>query len=155
MAATLGVAVLVTAAGCSDVSPGSDPGAAGSPSGANIARSGSATPRASASPSVPRQGRTLASWGISNGPREDFSIPADAVIAAESDRPNLVEIAVNAPKPARMEHYLYRALPAAGFRVTGHHTASAEPAISFTGHGWVGRFTGHGTTSGITLRPVG
>lgn len=115
--------------------------------------SSSGPPHMEPSPSIPAGGQKLSTFGIANGPQDTFSLPASAVIAARSDRPALVEVAVNSPKAKQMYRYLTRALPAAGFTIDKRHRSATSPAISFGGNGWTGKFTGHGSTSGITLRP--
>lgn len=143
--------VLVSIAGCSGPSGSHSSSTAPSGHGRHQA-SGSPSPEAS--PSIPDAGEELTAFGISNGPQDSFSLPTRAVITARSDRPELVELAVTEPRAHGMYRYLIRALPAEGFTITKKHASTSEPAISFTGHRWTGKFTGDGSTSGITLRPL-
>lgn len=146
-------ALLVT--GCSHGSSDAPPKGGASSTDPNTSRpssSGSGSPKSR--PSIPAGGRSLETFGISNGPNDSVSLPADAVVTAESDQASLVEVAVSKPTPRQMDRYLKRTLPASGFTIEKHRRSANTPAISFTGRGWSGKFTGHGSRSGLTLRPA-
>ena len=106
-------------------------------------------------PTIPAGGVSLATLGFVHGPRQAFSVPEDAFVTASSDQSSLVTLVLAAPAPHQVYDYLITALPQAGFTVTGHNGASQTPALSFTGQGWIGNFTGNGSTSAVTLRPAG
>lgn len=131
-------------------------GCSGTPVGE--ATSPSPQPTATTDPSVPTipaGGVTLATLGFVHGPLEAFSVPEDAFVTASSDQSSLVALVLAAPAPHQVYNYLMSALPQTGFTITGQNGASQTPALSFTGQGWVGNFTGNGSTSAVTLRPLG
>ncbi|MBA8793335.1 hypothetical protein FHX74_000929 [Friedmanniella endophytica] len=150
MATAVAVAVAGTALALS--------GCAGTPIGARTTPtpqpSGPST--AAVSPSaIPDCGVTLASLGFTNGPRLAFTVPRDSYVTAASDQAGLVTVVFAAPTADDVYEYLLVALPKTGFTVTARHADPTTPALAFTGQGWTGEFTGNGTTSAITLRPVG
>lgn len=119
---------------------------------------------ASSTPTIPSEGVTLAALGFSYGPRQTFSVPRAAYVTATSDQAGLVTLVLAAPSPSAVYGYLSSALPAAGFTIQaqrangatpGSDSTTATPAMTFTGHGWTGNFTGAGKTSAIILRPAG
>lgn len=102
------------------------------------------------SPSVPADGVSLAELGLSHGPGA-FSVPRTAQITTVVDQPNTVALVFASPAAADLAAYLRRALPGAGFRITGQ--AADPPALQFAGRGWTGSFTGSATASAVNLRP--
>jgi hypothetical protein len=109
------------------------------------------TPSSMPSASIPPDGITLAALGYLNGPIHEFSLPRNAAITAKVDQPNNVVAVVSAPSAAELRSYLLRALPAAGFEITAD--GPAANAVTFTGHGWGGSFTGDDRASAVLLRP--
>ena len=89
---------------------------------------------------VPADGVTLRSLGYLNGPAEQFTLPRTALVTAAVDQPNNVTAVLTQPPPADVEAYLRRALPATGFTITADDPDGS--ALTFTGHGWTGSFTG-------------
>jgi hypothetical protein len=100
---------------------------------------------------VPSDGRTLRDLGLSNGPVTAFSLPRTVVVSTNIDQPNGVTLVLSSPSPSTIAGYLRRALPEAGFVVTGDNQATAT--LTFTGYGWHGSFTGTGDSSAVILRP--
>ena len=74
------------------------------------------------------------------------------MITAAVDQANNVTAVLSPPPAAEVAAYLRRALPAAGFTITEDDPAAL--AMTFTGHGWTGSFTGNETTSAVLLRPA-
>lgn len=97
-------------------------------------------------------GPTLRQLGFRNGPLDEFSLPADLVIATQVDQPNVVTVVLANPSPATVEDYLRATLPGEGFAIDAR--ADAGQAMSFEGNGWSGGFTGSGITSAVVLRPA-
>ena len=56
------------------------------------------------------------------------------------------------PSAAEVADYLRATLPAAGFTITNDDPAAL--AMTFTGFGWAGSFTGTATASAVLLRPL-
>jgi hypothetical protein len=113
-------------------------------------------PTPQASVSVPSDGRTLAAFGFTHGPVEEFSLPRTASLVSRVDQPNNVTAIISSPSPAQIADYLRRSLPAAGFVIT--RDDAAVTTLTFEGHGWSGSFTGGGlegaaATSAVLLRP--
>lgn len=163
-AGLVGCLLLLVTPGCSGTPVG--PAASPSPAPGGRVPTSAPTPKptASATPSIPADGVTLTTLGFTHGPLQTFSVPQPAYLTASSDQAVLVTLVLAAPTPAQVYDYLLRSLPAAGYTVTGRApggastgpgstSTTATPALSFTGHGWTGDFTGAGTTSVITLRP--
>ena len=101
--------------------------------------------------SIPSDGLTLAALGYLNGPAQHFSLPRTAAVTVKVDQPNNVAMVVSSPPPAEIAAYLRRALPAAGFTITADDAAATT--MTFSGNGWIGRFTGNDRVSAILLRP--
>ncbi|HSU35640.1 MAG TPA: hypothetical protein VLJ88_08265 [Propionibacteriaceae bacterium] len=110
----------------------------------------SATPQPTPSPLPP--GRTLRSLGYLNGPVEEFTVPEAAVLSATVDQENNVTVVLSQPSAAEVADYLRAALPAAGFTITKDDPATL--AMTFTGFGWAGSFTGSATAAAVLLRPL-
>ena len=115
------------------------------------------TPSASEStppptPSTPPPGLTLRRLGYTNGPVDQFSVPKAAVLKAAVDQGNNVTVVLSQPSAAEVTDYLRATLPAAGFTIT--EDDSAAQAMTFTGFGWSGSFTGTSTASAVLLRPL-
>lgn len=153
-AVLLGLSLALSGCSGTPVSPASSPSPA--PSGPTTAGGGQA--------SIPSDGVTLATLGFTHGPLQTFSIPRPAYVTATSDQASLVTLVIAAPSPSAVYVFLTSALPAAGFTISaqrangaspGSDSSTATPAMSFTGHGWSGNFTGDGSTSAVTLRPTG
>ena len=118
-------------------------------------RSGSARPSAvaSVSPRIPADGLSLADFGYRFGPTAELSLPRTAALSARVDQADNVTAALSAPSAAAVADYLRWALPLAGFTVTADNGTTVQPAITFTGHGWRGSFTGDDRASAVLLRP--
>lgn len=153
-AVLLGLSLALSGCSGTPVSPASSPTPA--PSGPTAASGGPA--------SIPSDGVTLATLGFTHGPLQTFSVPRPAYVTATSDQASLVTVVIAAPSPSAVYLYLTSALPTAGFTISarrangatpGADSTTATPAMSFTGHGWTGNFTGAGSTSAVTLRPAG
>ncbi|HEU5484318.1 MAG TPA: hypothetical protein VFU98_05380 [Microlunatus sp.] len=147
-------AVLVTA--CSATTPGQPtitptPTPTPTPTVASASPSPTASPTPSDSPEADR-GPTLRQLGFENGPVDEFTLPAGAVISTSVDQPNAVTIVLSRPSPQTVEDYLRTTLPDEGFTVD--QTAVAGSAMTFEGNGWKGGFTGTAATSAIVLRPA-
>jgi len=117
----------------------------------------SRTPSASEStpappPSAPPPGRSLRSLGYINGPVDQFSVPAAAVLKTAVDQENNVTVVLSQPSADEVADYLRATLPAAGFTITNDDPAAQ--AMTFTGLGWSGSFTGTPTASAVLLRPL-
>jgi len=100
---------------------------------------------------VPADGRLLRGFGYSFGPLDSFSLPRGARLATAVDQADNVTAVVAAPAAGEVAAYLRRALPAAGYTVTGDVGTSA---LTFRGHGWSGSFTGDRAVSAVLLRPA-
>ena len=74
------------------------------------------------------------------------------MITATVDQENNVTVVLSAPAAAEVADYLRRALPAAGFTITNDDPAAL--AMTFTGFGWPGSFTGNEAASAVLLRPL-
>jgi hypothetical protein len=105
-----------------------------------------------ASPTSTTTGLTLRELGFENGPLDEFTLPADAVISTSVDQPNVVTIVLARPSPQTVQDYLRATLPGEGFTIDARATAGA--AMTFEGNGWTGGFTGTAATSAIVLRPT-
>jgi len=103
-------------------------------------------------PSPPPAGRTLRSLGYLNGPGEQLSVPEAAVVSAAVDQENNVTVVMSQPSAAEVADYLRATLPAAGFTITKDDPAAL--AMTFTGFGWAGSFTGSATAAAVLLRPL-
>jgi hypothetical protein len=118
-------------------------------------RQTSAPPTLPPEVSVPADGLTLAAFGFTNGPVNEFSLPRTAVLASKVDQANNVVAVLSSPSPSDVAAYLRRTLPAAGFELR----RSERETMTFDGYGWVGSFTGTnnaggaGGTSAVLLRP--
>jgi hypothetical protein len=117
----------------------------------------SRTPSASSvpsrpTPSPPPAGRTLRSLGYLNGPVEQFTVPEAAVVSATVDQENNVAVVLSEPSAADVADYLRVTLPAAGFTITKDDPAAL--AMTFSGSGWAGSFTGSATAAAVLLRPL-
>jgi hypothetical protein len=115
----------------------------------------SATASASStrSPQIPADGVTLAALGYKFGPTAELSLPRSSNITAVVDQANNVTAVLSSPPAAELAGYLRRNLPLAGFTITGDNEQTAQPAITFTGHGWSGSFTGDARACAVLLRP--
>ncbi len=108
----------------------------------------------SATVQVPPDGVSLADLGFRNGPVDAFTLPRSAVLSTRVDQPNGVTVVLTSPSTAEIADYLRRVLPETGFTVTGSTGDSeAAAALTFTGYGWHGSFTGTGSSSAVVLRP--
>jgi hypothetical protein len=103
-------------------------------------------------PGPPPPGRTLRSLGYLNGPVEEFTVPEASVVSATVDQENNVTVVLSEPSAAEVADYLRATLPAAGFTITKDDPAAL--AMTFTGFGWAGSFTGSATASAVLLRPL-
>lgn len=104
-----------------------------------------------AAPTVPADGVSLQSLGYLNGPVQQFSLPRSAVLRASVDQANNVTAVLSHPSATEVAAYLRRALPVTGFTVVEDDPAGL--AMTFSGYGWTGSFTGNETTSAVLLRP--
>jgi hypothetical protein len=102
-------------------------------------------------PTLPADGVSLQTLGYVNGPVQQFSLPRSSVLTASVDQANNVTAVLSQPPATEVAAYLRRALPMTGFTVVDDDPAGL--AMTFTGHGWAGSFTGNGTTSAVLLRP--
>lgn len=127
------------------------------------APSSSPSPSASASPTEPSptptltptptlSGLTLRQLGFTNGPLDSFSLPNNLQLSTRVDQPNVVTVVMISPSPETVENYLRATLPEEGFTIDAQ--AAAGEAMTFTGHGWTGGFTGTGANSAVVLRPA-
>ena len=96
-------------------------------------------------------GLTLRQLGFANGPLDEFTLPSDLQISTRVDQPNVVTIVMASPGPDVIEDYLRATLPGEGFTIDAR--AAAGQAMTFTGHGWSGGFTGTRSNSAVVLRP--
>ena len=96
---------------------------------------------------------TLAALGYKFGPTAELSLPRSSSITAVVDQANNVTAVLSAPPAAELAGYLRRNLPQAGFMITRDNGQTSQPAITFTGHGWSGSFTGDERASAVLLRP--
>ena len=112
-------------------------------------------PTPSAPPSIdvpiPADGISLAAYGYTNGPVQQFSLPRGSVLTARVDQTNNVAAVLSAPPAVEVLGYLRRTLPAAGFTVTREDVA--QKSMTFTGYGWSGSFTGDDRVAAVLLRP--
>jgi hypothetical protein len=111
----------------------------------------SPTRATTAAPTLPADGVSLQTLGYVNGPVQQFSLPRSSVLTATVDQANNVTAVLSQPSATEVAAYLRRALPMNGFTVIDDDPAGL--AMTFTGHGWAGSFTGNGTTSAVLLRP--
>jgi hypothetical protein len=102
-------------------------------------------------PGPPPPGRTLRSLGYLNGPVEEFTVPEASVVSATVDQENNVTVVLSEPSAAEVADYLRVTLPAAGFTITKDDPAAL--AMTFSGFGWAGSFTGSATAAAVLLRP--
>lgn len=93
----------------------------------------------------------MATLGFRNGPVEAFSLPRDVVLSTRVDEASGVTVVLASPSATTVAAYLRRVLPHSGFVVTGDSHTSA--ALTFTGYGWSGSYTGTGDVSAVSLRP--
>lgn len=111
-------------------------------------------PTASPSPAtvdVPAGGVSLRELGFVNGPVDAFSLPRTAVLRTRVDQASGVTVVVSDPVALELAAYLRRTLPQTGFTVTADNPRGA--AMTFSGYGWHGSFTGQGRSSAVILRP--
>ena len=101
--------------------------------------------------SVPSDGISLRSIGFANGPVDAFSLPRRVVVSTRVDEASGVTLVLSSPSATDVAGYLRRTLPETGFEVTADQPA--EAALTFTGYGWHGSFTGTGSSSAVILRP--
>ena len=106
----------------------------------------------SAVASVPADGLPLRTFGYSFGPLDAFSLPRETVLVTSVDQADNVTAVLARPSAPEVADYLRRALPLAGFTVTGDDPAGS--ALTFTGQGWSGSFTGASGSSAVLLRPA-
>jgi len=146
----VGAVLLVLAMGLSGCAA-ADSGRLPTPS--ETSRRPSVSPaRPTPTPSTLPAGRSLRRLGYTNGPVEQFSLPQAAVISAAVDQENNVTVVLSQPSAAEVAEYLRATLPAAGFTITDDDPAGL--AMTFTGFGWTGSFTGTATASAVLLRPL-
>jgi hypothetical protein len=148
LAALMAAGVLTA---CSAGEPGQPPAPTAGPSTSTPAASPSQSPTPTAGPTV-EVGPTLRQLGFENGPLDELTLPAGAVLSTSVDQPNAVTIVLARPSPQTVEDYLRTTLPDEGFTVD--QTAVAGSAMTFEGNGWKGGFTGTAATSAIVLRPA-
>jgi hypothetical protein len=110
----------------------------------------SASP-AAASVSVPADGLSLRRIGFVNGPVDAFSLPRTVVVSTRVDEASGVTVVLRSPSATEVAGYLRRTLPETGFSVIADNPA--EAALTFTGYGWHGSFTGTGSSSAVILKP--
>lgn len=101
---------------------------------------------------IPADGVPLASFGFTNGPVREFSLPRTSTLKAVVDQTNNVTMVLISPTAPEAYAYLQRALPATGFTVTAENATTTT--LTFTGHGWTGSFTGNPRAAAVLLRPV-
>jgi hypothetical protein len=135
--------VLLMAGGCG----GEDPG----PIEPSVSRSPTASD-ATAAVTIPADGVSLQMLGYLNGPVQQFSLPRSSVITAAVDQANNVTAVLTTPSATEVAAYLRRTLPMTGFTITSGDDP-ADLAMTFTGYGWTGSFTGNQATSAVLLRP--
>ena len=109
-------------------------------------------PTATPTPTSTLSGLTLRQLGFANGPLNAFSLPSQLQLATRVDQPNVVTVVLSGPSPEVVESYLRATLPGEGFTIDAQ--ATTGEAMTFTGHGWTGGFTGTGGNSAVVLRPV-
>jgi hypothetical protein len=100
---------------------------------------------------IPADGVSLRSLGYVNGPVQQFSLPRSSVLTASVDQANNVTAVLSHPAATEVVAYLRRTLPMTGFTIVNDEPAGL--AMTFTGYGWTGSFTGNDTTSAVLLRP--
>jgi hypothetical protein len=108
-------------------------------------------PPTSVTVAIPQDGVSLKAVGVTNGPGDAFSLPRDVVISTRVDQPNGVTVVLSSPSAQDIATYLRKTLPTTGFMITADSQSSA--AMTFTGYGWQGSFTGTGDSSAVILRP--
>lgn len=108
-------------------------------------------PPPAATVAVPQDGVTLATLGFRNGPVDAFSLPRDVSLSTRVDEASGVTVVLGYPSASAVVAYLRRVLPGSGFVITGDSRTGA--ALTFTGYGWSGSFTGTGDVSAVSLRP--
>jgi hypothetical protein len=96
---------------------------------------------------------SLAALGYRFGPTAELSLPRSSNITAVVDQADNVTAVLSAPSAAELAVYLRRSLPPAGFTITRDNEQTAQPAITFSGYGWSGSFTGDERASAVLLRP--
>lgn len=143
--------------GCGAADPADGPSASPGNAPSSIAApSLSARPSVSPTPPDPspavQLGPTLRELGFQNGPLDDFSLPKGALAVAQVDQPNTVTFVLTQPSPEAVESYLRTTLVKNGFTINAR--ADIGQAMTFSGHGWTGAFTGTNSTSAIVLRPA-
>ena len=109
------------------------------------------TPSGTSAATVPADGVSLQTLGYLNGPVQQFSLPRSSVLTATVDQANNVTAVLSSPPATKVAAYLRRTLPRTGFTIVDDDPAGL--AMTFTGHGWEGSFTGNETTSAVLLRP--
>jgi len=100
---------------------------------------------------LPADGVSLQMLGYLNGPVQQFSLPRSSVITASVDQANNVTAVLSSPSATEVAAYLRRTLPRTGFTIVNDDPDGL--AMTFTGYGWTGSFTGNETTSAVLLRP--
>lgn len=80
-----------------------------------------------------------------------MSLPSNLQLSTRVDQPNVVTVVLASPSPEVVEDYLRATLPGEGFTIDAR--AAAGEAMTFSGHGWIGGFTGTGGNSAVVLRP--
>ena len=135
--------VLLLAGGCG----GEDSGPI-EPSVSRAPTAGGATPAVT----IPADGVSLQTLGYLNGPVQQFSLPRSSVITASVDQANNVTAVLTSPSATEVAGYLRRTLPRTGFTIVNDDRDGL--AMTFTGYGWTGSFTGNQTTSAVLLRPT-
>jgi hypothetical protein len=107
---------------------------------------------ATATVTIPADGVSLQMLGYLHGPVQQFSLPRSSVITAAVDQANNVTAVLTSPSATEVAAYLRRTLPTTGFTIISSDDPAAL-AMTFTGYGWSGSFTGNETTSAVLLRP--
>jgi hypothetical protein len=100
---------------------------------------------------IPADGVSLQTLGYLNGPVQQFSLPRSSVVTASVDQANNVTAVLSRPSATEVAAYLRRTLPRTGFTIVNDDRDGL--AMTFTGYGWTGSFTGNQTTSAVLLRP--
>jgi hypothetical protein len=100
---------------------------------------------------LPADGVSLQTLGYLNGPVQQFSLPRSSVLTVAVDQANNVTAVLSSPPATEVAAYLRRTLPRTGFTIVDDDPVGL--AMTFTGYGWTGSFTGNETTSAVLLRP--
>ena len=123
----------------------------GSRTGRAVGEPGPRGRRRTTVPTIPADGVSLQALGYLNGPVEQFSLPRSSVLTARVDQPNNVTAVLSGEPATEVAGYLRRALPTTGFTIVDDNPDGL--AMTFTGYGWTGSFTGNETTLAVLLRP--